>query len=61
MLPEEKILVLSQLISSLKEEVDSMERISDSRKKDEIKTRMLKLNDEIKQTISSIKIRIKSI
>ncbi len=61
MLPEENILVLSQLISSLKEEIMVLEGTSDMKNAAMIKVRMEKLNEEIKRSISTIKLEMKSI
>jgi hypothetical protein len=61
MLPEENILILSQLISSLKEEISAVERSSNDPINNVVGTRIEKLNQEIKLTISKIKLGIKSI
>jgi len=61
MLPEENILVLSQLISSLKEEIMALASNSEMKNIEMAKARIEKLNEEIKRTISTIKLEIKSI
>ena len=58
MIQEEKILFLSQLISTMKENIDSLERAVEDRDEKEIaraKNQIVKVNQEIKENIRKLK------
>ncbi len=58
MIQEEKILFLSQLISTMKESIDSLENAIDSKDQREIiwaRSQIIKINQEIKENLKKLK------
>ncbi len=58
MIQEEKILFLSQLISTMKESIDSLENAIDSKDQKDIlraRSQIIKINQEIKENLKKLK------